>query len=71
MNADRIHKQIAYKIRAARTNRGVSQQWLSDRIGLTRTSVVNIEMGRQRPPIVTLMEIAKHLGVHVRRLLPS
>jgi transcriptional regulator with XRE-family HTH domain len=43
-----IYRQFGSKIESMRVALGLSQQELSKRVGLTRTSVTNIEAGRQR-----------------------
>jgi transcriptional regulator with XRE-family HTH domain len=55
----------------AREEAGLKQVDLADRIGLKRTSVTNIEAGRQQIQLHTLWQIADALGVTVGALLPS
>jgi transcriptional regulator with XRE-family HTH domain len=50
---------------------GISQEELGKRIGFVRTSIVNIECGRQRLPIATLYDIADALNVQAIALLPK
>lgn len=45
---ERIYRRLGERIRAARLRAGLSQERLAGRLGLVRTSVVNIEAGRQR-----------------------
>lgn len=40
-------------------------------VGLTRTSVVNVEKGRQKVPLDTLYEIALALGTTPHELMPA
>lgn len=49
----------------------MTQDQLGKAVGLTRTSVVNIEKGRQKVPLDTLYEIARALGTTVHSLLPA
>lgn len=53
------------EIRRIRTNRGLTQQQLADKIGLTRTSVTNMEAGRQAINLVMLEKIADALDCNV------
>jgi transcriptional regulator with XRE-family HTH domain len=55
----------------ARRERGLSQERLGDRVSLSRTSIVNIEKGRQRIPLHLLVDIADALGVTPLSLLPD
>jgi transcriptional regulator with XRE-family HTH domain len=49
----------------------MSQQSLALRLGVSRASVVNIEAGRQRPPLHVLYQIAEALGTETDALIPS
>jgi transcriptional regulator with XRE-family HTH domain len=57
----------------ARTRRdhGLSQQLLGERVSLSRTSIVNVEKGRQRVPLHLLIDMAAALGVEPAALLPE
>ena len=55
----------------ARRKRHMSQETLADSLGLTRTSVTNIEKGRQPIQLHSLYLIARALKVEVKELLPS
>ena len=48
MKLEPIYRRLGRKIRKLRIRRGITQGDLADRVGLERTSVVNIEAGRQR-----------------------
>jgi transcriptional regulator with XRE-family HTH domain len=69
--ADSLYSVIGSKIRMEREELGFTQQELSNEIGLLRTSIANIEAGRQRLPIHVLYAIADALGVSVMCLLPN
>jgi hypothetical protein len=47
----------------------VTQEELAQRIGLSRTSIVNIENGNQRVLLYDVQRFAKALGVTTRTLL--
>ena len=66
-----LYKFVGKRIRAVREKRKVSQERLAKQIGLTRTSVTNIEGGRQKLLLHTLVEIAKQLHVPTVDLLPN
>ena len=68
---NKFYVGIGDKIKKVRTKRDYSQDDLAKFLDLTRTSVVNIEKGRQRPPIHTLFEIASFLNVPVEDLFPT
>ena len=66
-----VYAVVGSRIREARNKQGWTQEALADRIEMTRTSITNIERGRQRMLLHTLVEIADHLGVPPGSLLPS
>lgn len=45
---ERCYKRFGQNIRNIRIACGLTQERLANRVGMTRTSVVNIEAGRQR-----------------------
>jgi transcriptional regulator with XRE-family HTH domain len=49
----------------------VTQQQLADQAGLTRSSIANVEAGRQRVPLHVLAAIALALKVEPQDLLPG
>lgn len=55
----------------ARRKRRVSQEMLADELGLSRTSITNIEKGRQPVQLHTLYIIARLLSIDIKELLPS
>lgn len=71
IDQDKFYAELGENIKELRQKRGYSQEDLAIFLNLTRTSVVNIEKGRQRPPIHTLSEIASFLNVHMSELFPS
>ncbi|MGO9338069.1 MAG: helix-turn-helix domain-containing protein [Terracidiphilus sp.] len=55
----------------ARRKRRVSQEALAEELDLTRTSITNIEKGRQPIQLHSLYLVAQSLSVEVKDLLPS
>ncbi len=49
----------------------MSQATLAVSVGLSRTSITNIELGRQHVPLHTLYEVASALGVEPSQFLPD
>jgi transcriptional regulator with XRE-family HTH domain len=66
-----LYREIGTRIRRERDSLGFSQIDLATEVGLTRTSIVNIESGRQRLPIHVLYSIASAMGVSAYCLLPK
>lgn len=71
MQENGLYSEIGRRIKAEREALGFSQIDLAQEIGLTRTSITNIEAGRQRMLIQTLYAIATALGIPVSDLLPK
>jgi transcriptional regulator with XRE-family HTH domain len=66
-----FYQQLGANIRAHRKALKLSQDSLGKMVGLTRTSLTNIENGRQHPPLHTFCEIVEQLKVGVTDLLPA
>lgn len=69
--ADEIYIQIGEVIRSKREVIGLTQDELAARVGLTRTSITNIEKGRQRTQVHTLYAIAEVLKTSLCDFLPA
>lgn len=67
---DIFYQQLGENIQKCRKGLKLSQAELANIVGLTRTSLTNIEKGRQHPPLHTLCEIVKHLNISVLDVLP-
>lgn len=66
-----IYTRVGREILQHRLNAGLSQAELASSIGLTRTSISNIEKGRQKMLLHTLVMIAESLRVPTASLLPA
>lgn len=67
-----LYRVLGEKIKERREELGLSQQELSDKIlKLGRTSISNIEKGRQFPPLSTIYELCRALDIDVQRILPT
>jgi transcriptional regulator with XRE-family HTH domain len=62
-------KKLTMTLRRLRTKRGLSQQRLAERSGLSREYVARLETGQHNPSLATLQKLAKALGVPVTALL--
>jgi len=67
----RWYAQFGDRLRQARGAAGMSQEQLGTEIGLNRTSISNIEKGRQRLLVHQLPVLARVLRKSVDELLPS
>lgn len=66
-----LNKQIGSRIKNRRTKNGMTQIELAKRVGLSRTSIANIEAGQQCPPLPVLYTICNELGTEPNALLPA
>ncbi len=71
MEVDHLYKTIGKQVRARREVMRLTQEDLARRIWLTRTSITNIEQGRQKIQVHTLCALAEALQVAPSALLPT
>src|SRR4051812_31152184 len=71
IDTDSFYTEVGIKIRRAREEIGFSQQKLAFLVKLSRTSITNIEQGRQKLMLHTLLDIATFLKVQPATLLPD
>lgn len=63
--------ELGARIKTHREWAGLTQEQLAKATGLTRSSIANIEAGRQRCDIHVLVQIADRLHADPRGLLPT
>lgn len=61
---------VGAMVLAARRAAGLTQQELSEKCGLGRSQIANIEVDRSDIPVKTLRRLADGLGVRPGELLP-
>jgi transcriptional regulator with XRE-family HTH domain len=66
-----FYAELGRRIRVVRESRGLTQEALASLISLTRTSITNIEKGRQKLLVHTLIDIAVALKATPESLLPQ
>jgi DNA-binding XRE family transcriptional regulator len=71
VNDSKLHRLIGETLRDRRKQTGMTQTDLASKVGLLRTSITNIEAGRQKPPIQVLYNICLVLGIEAREILPT
>jgi transcriptional regulator with XRE-family HTH domain len=65
-----FYRELGANIRKLRRKRELSQEELANLVGLTRTSLTNIEKGRQHPPLHMFCDLVEQLKVDFSELLP-
>lgn len=71
MDIDPFYKHIGMTLRGAREALSMTQGELAHVVGLSRTSLTNIELGRQRILVDQLAELANALHIPVSSLIPE
>jgi DNA-binding XRE family transcriptional regulator len=66
---DTLYRNLGYKIRVARERMGINQSLFATMLDLSRSSIVNIEVGRQRTSLHLLYEISKITDTSLSELL--
>lgn len=66
-----FYAAVGKKIAETRKRLGITQEALASKIFLTRTSVINIEKGRQQLLVHMLLDIARALHVNPSDLIPE
>ena len=67
----RLYAEFGRLLRVHRTKARLSQQMVAARVGLSRTSITNIEIGRQHIPLHMLYELASAVNTTPDSLLPD
>lgn len=60
-----ILRRLGLNIREARSEKGLSQEELAHKAGLDRSYVGDIERGERNPTVVSLLKLARALGMSV------
>ncbi|MBF6100580.1 helix-turn-helix transcriptional regulator [Nocardia cyriacigeorgica] len=67
---NRFYIELGTRIRNARTPKKISQQELGEAVGLKRSSIANIEAGRQRSAVHIIALIGQALSISPEELFP-
>ena len=62
------HDRVGNNITDLRTNLGITQALLAEKVGIARVSIIAIEKGRFLPTIETALRISKALDVQIERI---
>jgi len=69
MQPNRTLRALANRIKELRDQKGISQEELAHRAGLSRTGMGFVETGKRWPRLDTLMKVADGLNITVDELL--
>lgn len=70
IDRDRFYVELGARIRTCREELHLTQAELAEEIGISRTSLTNIESGRQRILVDQLVGLCKRLSVSATDLIP-
>ncbi|MCZ7537658.1 MAG: helix-turn-helix domain-containing protein [Acidimicrobiia bacterium] len=70
-DSEKLYELVGKNVGRRRREAKLSQTKLAKLCGLTRGSIANIELGNQRPTLLTLSTLAEALDVDMRSLLPA
>lgn len=73
LDSDKLYELIGDRIkqiRDAQTPR-MSQSDLAGILGLQRTSITNIELGKQKPTLDTLLRLCEHFALEIDAIVPK
>ena len=71
MNIDLIYKEFGKLLKKSRGEANLTQEALAKRVRLSRTSITNIEKGRQHINLHMLYVLSDSIGVRPSDLLPD
>jgi len=63
-----IYKSIGKRIKTLRENKGLTQEKLAERTGLSLDFIGKIEVNINKPGLKSLIKIANALEVHIKEL---
>ncbi|MEZ5428727.1 MAG: helix-turn-helix transcriptional regulator [Pyrinomonadaceae bacterium] len=66
-----LYREIGRRIFEERDKKGFTQAELASKVSLTRTSITNIEKGKQKILVHVLIRIAEALEVNLESLIPN
>jgi transcriptional regulator with XRE-family HTH domain len=66
-----FYTAVGLRVRSHRSTLGLTQDDVAEAAGITRSSIANLEAGRQHVPSHTLARIAEVLHVEVTDLMPG
>jgi transcriptional regulator with XRE-family HTH domain len=66
-----MRRLVGSNVRRLRIERGMTQEQLAEASGIDQRYISGLENGRRNPTVVTLYELARHLGVEPAELLKA
>ena len=70
-NRDEVYRRFGRLLARRRKKAGLSQEALAKLVGLSRTSIANVERGRQPVQLHSLYTMSSALAIEITDLLPA
>ena len=71
IDESQLYRTIGANLRRQRLAAGLTQDALANRVGVLRTSITNIEKGRQKAPVHLLYGLCEALEADIASVLPD
>lgn len=65
-----FYARLGELIKVERLRQRMSQEEVGNYLGLTRSSIINLEKGRHRPSVYQILQIAALLNIEYTKLVP-
>jgi putative transcriptional regulator len=63
-----MERVVASSLNAVRTERGITQEALAEKVGVSRQTIIAIEKGKYTPSVSLALRLAKAFNMHVEDL---
>lgn len=70
-DVEQIYREFGRLLRERRKDAHLTQDEVANKVGLVRTSITNIEQGRQHVSLHMLFQLADAIGISAEQLLPE
>ncbi len=71
VGSENLYRLVGERVQRLRKRADLTQEGLAARVSMTRTSITNLEKGRQKLPLHQLLHVAEALDVDLKDLIPS
>ena len=68
---EQLYAELGVRVRAEREARQWTQETLAAQVGVSRSSIANVERGQQYAPLHVVLELAKVFRVPLETLVPT
>lgn len=69
MNKEELLKKFGKNVKIERIKKDLTQEKLAEKMNVSQNYIANIERGKENMSLGKILELAKHLNVHIEHLL--